>query len=461
MIVILFFIVTVIAIGSYFIFRKRISNPTFLFASGFALQSLIGIFYIKKWQLNLHLNTFLVIALGVTEFFLTCVLINFIVKKAQNKKGNEIKNAKLTLIDIKLWKKLVLIAIIAVIGIIYLKSIYKVVLDTGFESHKFKDVIARYDALLKFTETGIKIPFIASNLFLFTTACGYFFAYVIANNFLVNKKLDITNAIIFLICIILSTFSGSRTNSIMLLVALFIDYVVLKEKANVGKSPLGKKELSIIGIVMVVLVVTFFSFGKALGRNLDGLNKADYVAEYLGAEVKNLDIFLQTDIAEHRADKPWGSQTFFSLVLTFGEKLHLKNYKPYNLDLPQNRVNQYDLGNVYTTFYQYIYDFGYIGEVVLVFIMAAISELVYEGIKYDSKNKKIILAIAYSNIANCLVFSFFSNKFYENIIAMNFLKNIIFWWVLYLFLVKIDFKRLFDNIKKTLKKDKKEVKESE
>ena len=85
----------------------------------------------------------------------------------------------------------------------------------------------------------------------------------------------------------------------------------------------------------------------------------------------------------------------------------------------------------------------------------------YEGIKYDSKNKKIILAIAYSNIANCLVFSFFSNKFYENIIAMNFLKNIIFWWVLYLFLVKIDFKRLFDNIKKTLKKDKKEVKESE
>ena len=116
MIVILFFIVTVIAIGSYFIFRKRISNPTFLFASGFALQSLIGIFYIKKWQLNLHLNTFLVIALGVTEFFLTCVLINFIVKKEQNKKGNEIKNAKLTLIDIKLWKKLVLIAIIAVIG---------------------------------------------------------------------------------------------------------------------------------------------------------------------------------------------------------------------------------------------------------------------------------------------------------------------------------------------------------
>ena len=44
---------------------------------------------------------------------------------------------------------------------------------------------------------------------------------------------------------------------------------------------------------------------------------------------------------------------------------------------------------MYESHYQYIYDFGYIGEVVLVFIMAAISELVYEGIKYAKPGNRI------------------------------------------------------------------------
>ena len=136
---------------------------------------------------------------------------------------------------------------------------------------------------------------------------------------------------------------------------------------------------------------------------------------------------------------------------TLGKKIGFNGFEDYKLDLPFRSVNNLDLGNVYTTFYPYIYDFGYIGEFILVLIMAIISQVVFEFTK-DTKTMECpsLSILTYSNIVNCLILSFFSNKFYENIISISMLKNIVFWWLFSLFLCKINYKETFKKVKKII-----------
>ena len=90
-----------------------------------------------------------------------------------------------------------------------------------------------------------------------------------------------------------------------------------------------------------------------------------YLAFYCGAEIKNLDIFLNST-----KTKPaiWGEQTFVNLVKAIG-RFFISGFDQYYLINPYQSVNGYYLGNVYTTFKAYIHDFGYIGMIILIIIM--------------------------------------------------------------------------------------------
>ena len=138
--------------------------------------------------------------------------------------------------------------------------------------------------------------------------------------------------------------------------------------------------------------------------------------------------------------------------------MKIKSIHDYKLDLPFRNINGLNLGNVYTTFYPYIYDFGYIGEFLLVLIMAIISQVIYELTKNAKTNTHPLLSVlVYSNIINCLILSFFSNKFYENIISIEMIKKVIFWILLNLTFCEIDWKKIYIRLKENMyKKNRKE-----
>ena len=76
MIYLLLLVLGVLCVTSFFIFKKDIIAPSFIFSLGFTIASFFAVIYAKKWELGLHLNTFLVISLGVTEF----IVVSYIVK---------------------------------------------------------------------------------------------------------------------------------------------------------------------------------------------------------------------------------------------------------------------------------------------------------------------------------------------------------------------------------------------
>lgn len=60
----LLFIILIILLVFEFLYNKKdIMEPAFLFCASFAIASFVACIYANKWNLNLHLNTFLVILL--------------------------------------------------------------------------------------------------------------------------------------------------------------------------------------------------------------------------------------------------------------------------------------------------------------------------------------------------------------------------------------------------------------
>ena len=116
----------------------------------------------------------------------------------------------------------------------------------------------------------------------------------------------------------------------------------------------------------------FISFIYIVGRSqadMDFEAVAMSMFIYAGAPIFNLDIYLQNSWEQTHGI--FGELTFIRLINWLGIKFG-ESSLVYELDLPFLSYRNYDLGNVYTTFYAFIYDFGFLGVVFLTGFMAIV-----------------------------------------------------------------------------------------
>ena len=246
MIYLLLALLVVIFIVNYFVCKKDIISPAFIFTFGFMFQTVWAVLYAGRWDLQLHLNTFLVIFLGVLEFSLVCYIVSYIYskinKRIKNKtvvniteksvekdKKEDIEN-KIKKINTNKIFEILLLVVCIIISCIYLWFVVKAV-NGSFESFKsITMAISKYDSSIKFSDKSVHIPFIISNLELFVIAVGYWFTYVIINNFFVEKKIDIIKILIVLVSLVSSTLSGSRGIAFMMIAASILYFMVILSK---------------------------------------------------------------------------------------------------------------------------------------------------------------------------------------------------------------------------------------
>ena len=128
---------------------------------------------------------------------------------------------------------------------------------------------------------------------------------------------------------------------------------------------------------------------------------------------------------------------FFAIIKWASQFISFKNSN-YEIILPFRTVNGFNLGNVYTMLYPLVYDFGYMGTLFLVMLMAFISQILYERCKTDKfDNKPSIRILIYSYVFPTIVLSFFGNIFYNQIFNINFIYFIIMNYLLNIFCFKI------------------------
>lgn len=435
MIIPLFIILCTLMIACLNIEKKQYTAPSFTFCLSFCFSCAWAVVYRDQWDLQLHWNTFCVLLGGVTVFMLFSYATKLFLRKTSPrfqlaKKEHDV--VKEICIDKTF---LVLIVLVETFSVLF--TLYEIMNAAG--TTNISKALVFYNNTTKFT-TDIVVFRHAGLLHLFwafVDAMGFWISYIVANNIIAKKKTPWLEIIILIVSCVNNFFRGARTTAICKILSAICIYVILLRRNSKNKEKAVKTSFIIKLIVLAILfMVAFKSLGGLLGRTI-ATTGTDYVAMYCGSEIKNLDTFLQEPRQE--IDSILDSQTFYVLMRFIKPKLGITDK---TLPILQVRfVHGIMLANVYTTFYQFIYDFGYVGVVVLTGLMAIITQSIYEfSISNLLKRKPLISLVAYGNIYPSLVFSFFSNKFYERNFSIEFVRMIIFWYLFNFIFIKVRFK---------------------
>ena len=135
----------------------------------------------------------------------------------------------------------------------------------------------------------------------------------------------------------------------------------------------------------------------------------------------------------------FGEQTF-SVLLTWIDEKYGMGWNIKSI-LTFRRINGISLGNVYTLYAPLIYDFGYVGAMIMIVVMAALSQYLYENVLL-TKNSKVINGkiILNSYILFLVAFSFFGERVFSSVFNFSFYKYILIWLFMIWFTTKVHFK---------------------
>lgn len=383
--------------------------PAVLFCAGFSVCSLVATLYAGRWNYVMGPDTFLVVFCGILIFCVTCLLthryIDFKYKKNAGKHTALFWSVARS-VDVSfpaIWR---LVAFAAVQVGVFLVTLYYV--QQMSPDLSLVDAIARYNGLSTFSTEDVSFPSPFRQTRGLVVNGGYVVAFLagtkIAHGF--SKESAIAGCCLAL-SMVLTLELGNRTDLVILAICAFSAFC-LERKRSVNGRVMNRRTVLLL-IALVAIGLLSFRF-LAVGRDLSGYGILDYLAEYLGAEIPNLDAFVSNQSFPVKRGLP-GYMTLIGNYGYLGEKLGIAEWI-YPLDLPFQTRNGFDMGNVYTTFYPFLYDAGVLGLVVFTIIMAFLSQLVFEAaVRYEGLGS--ILGILYGVVAPTLALSFFSNKFYE------------------------------------------------
>lgn len=423
--ILLLIVLTVLLWLIYLTMGKDFMNPAFLFCTSFVYSAVWATAYTDVWELNLHFNTFWVIFGGVLIYTCSTYVIRMIYKGSHHKKIWTLQT-----IEIKNWK-LILLIVLEAIGCF--ATIY-IIIRSGVGSTLSIAINAFRRSRLFSDEAIITFPRWLGYIRNIATACGYLFPFILANNLFSEKKITLNHILliaVLVLSVVSSSLFGGRQQFINVILAFLGSYLIIKKKKDgVGKQLSFKTMLIVFGGGTGALWA-FKNASGLIGKDLESISLLDYLAKYSGAQIKNLDLFLQSNYAVGKTDI-WGFQTFRNMLIWLGFDLPAR-------DLPFRIVNGFELGNVYTTFYDYIYDFGYIGMIACVVFMAAVQTYIYMKVdNMGSSTKNLLWCTMYSFQIPNILLSFFSNEFYIYTFDKGFLIYFLSWVLIYIYCFKID-----------------------
>ena len=415
MLYIIFIVLLALTIANFIISEFDYFNPAVIFNIMFMIFSIMCIIVdvIAGLEINNPL-TAIIIIFGSILF----TLINLISKKIVGKQTHDLKS-----INITTSKIIEIGAFLIEILVAYL--MYKHVNDfarTYGVSDSFSAKLSFYDTITKFnTEYRLRMPSYVSIGNLIGRAICYIYIYIATNNFVLTKKVKPLHLAIVAVYFIGSLMSG-RTEALRIITAIVMLWFYFYKKKNGWAKGRVKIAIRMLGIA-IGIVVGFSLLRGVLGRTT--YDPIKVVFGYMGAPLKNFDTFLTNPTKS--IDNVWGAMTFTKFINWMGGKFGIDRWI-YLSDQPFLYYKDFRMGNVYTTYYNFYYDFGFVGCIILISIIAGYYCYTYRRLKHKqgadgSINYRLLI---YAYLFNDLIMLPFSSRFYETIVNINFIRlNII------------------------------------
>lgn len=425
----------VILLISYTKFKGNIARPSILFTSGIFLACCMAFFFRQEWNLNSMNPTTIYFLIGgsVVAFILDSLFCKNTKPLVINESPDFIsaKNSRLRIF--------ILIQLIS-----YALYANAKVANLGY-AVALAQALGQLNEMVKFDDFDIYIPWYANVPFAFCQSLGYVWAILIPI-YVRNKAKKSTIVLIianYALSIVGCMLSGGRMPVLIYLVPLAIFFILYNISNNESRIKTLTQYIK-IAVAALIFILVFDQMGNLIGRDERDESVVEIIAEYCGAEIKNLDSFIENP--PHFNNKGmFGAATFWKLYNGISSRLGTSQ-SPYDFNTlyPFNSVNGYHLGNVYTCYGNFYLDFG-IGGLFFVALMIFLCCLFY---------KKMCNSYTFiTGIPNvwCFLFANFSGLlflefFHEQFFAIDFeslIRKLIYVYFAFLFLygrkVKLNF----------------------
>lgn len=321
--------------------------------------------------------------------------------------------------SIKVSPILLLFAIAMILITIY--SMYHYIIDFASQfgvGGSFTDCVVQFKIIMTFADADsilLQPPTYLHPFMTFSAVFGYVFLYLYVREKVLLNHTNILYLSILILYLMFSLMGGARSDGFRYITAyIFLWYYFLILKNGIEYNKILLMKMFFIGFFLIFLMVGYLF---VTGRN-DGNLKLDYIIEqifiYAGAPIFNLDHFLSEMHSPLKGI--WGESTFGRLINWIGVKFDISNFR-YAPDSPFMTYQNYEMGNVYTTYYSFYYDFNFIGVIVLTFVLAVCCCAIYKNvIELNIIEPKVhFLIIVYAYLTNDIIMLPFSNRFYETI----------------------------------------------
>ncbi len=449
MIYLLIFITLVFLIINFLLASKDYMHPAVILHGMFLIYELVCLCGREAYAVTFHEGTLVVLGMG----FFTITMAHLI--SYDRKKKKRLLTMELKEIEVPKVYLFILLLMQTVSIVYFCKYLGNLSAAYGLKDASLSESIELYDTLTKFwRETYDKLVVPIPMAYRITNPiCGaaeYIVIYIMVNNFVVNRKINLIGMMILGLMCIRIIMNGSRSPMLRIFTFAFLLFYVLSlRNGKIRKGNAGfllKLLIATIGFIVFMFVVLIL-----MGRTSKFTGVVDHLFVYFGAPVLNLDTFIEAHnvklLGSLSKGTLLGEQTFKGLYQYMYKLFKIKSFSGIeSIDLFTFSSNKREIGNVYTMFYKIIYDFGFLGVVPITFIMAIYYCETYRKIKSEPSAHKIIdfRLFIYAYLFNDVVMSAFSNRFYETVFDAVFLKFLIVAWVLDYFLVEnkiLGFKR--------------------
>lgn len=417
---------------AFLVSNNNLCTPLIGFLTGFFVQAVFAINYVEIWELDFCPMTMGALFLGSGTFFAVTLLVQSIarykfrlgpkrsvyVRNGQNASVNNV------LISVERWK-LWLFLVYQLLVLMWLILVIVRYAGTSLTKSIFLFRLAR-SQMHETLELGM--PAILVYMKDVCISSAYIWSYIFIHGIIYknssHKTLLILNIVLSLLCALMF---GGRGCVLSVAIAAGVQAYFIYGERQKWRFRLRFKTIAKVILLFLIAVLVFQKSASLLGRDESGTDFAAYLAKYLSAELKNLDIFAREGVFHADITTCY---TIESIVRLLGEIFHIPSWIHYQY-IPYRRINGFNLGNVATIFYAQLHDGGLPAVIFYMAVMAAISQWAFQKAKRMKKSTKIRLdIIIYSYMFQSIAFSFFSGRFYEEIVCPSMLKILLSWALL-------------------------------
>jgi len=365
-------LLALLAFVSYVLYGQRLTSPTFISAMIFSVGSMVAYIGNKNWKIDIIEELLYVILLGNVMMFLAEYIVRALY---QQRNGLTFRSNEWCLIEIPN-NVLICMACIGVLAnILYYIRMCQM---AGTSLSNPLGMIAAINSVRHASDESVGIHIAILNV---AMACSmYYCVGAFINNAIVTKACGILEKkyysyLIMVIPYVIYIFiGGSRIFFISLLSYVLFSIAVMNEYycGNKAAKRTVKQIFKVFVVGMLLLFCGFTFIGQLNGKITENNGPFDSFMVYMASSIVDLSKYIQNGVVR---DSIPGRVTFAGMFNTIERFVNLPPAN--NLGMGYIRLNTGTITNVYTAFGSYLADFGFVGTMILEFILGGVYTVVF------------------------------------------------------------------------------------